>query len=166
MKGGWGVNDFNEIYEIYSNQVYKYLVSLTKDAALAEELTQETFYQAIKSIHKFREDCKFSVWLCQIAKYSYYKYKKKHKNHEEYDIVQENLLNFENPEDIYEKKDSKLTILKAIHMLEEPYKEVISLRTYSELSFKEIGEIFDRTENWARITFYRGKTKLKEVLIK
>jgi RNA polymerase sigma factor (sigma-70 family) len=160
------VNDLNEIYKIYGNQVYKYLVSLTRDAALAEELTQETFYQAIKYIHKFREDCKLSVWLCQIAKYSYYKCKKKHKNYEEYDIIHENMIDSESPEDIYEKKDSKLSILKAIHILEEPYKEVISLRTYSELSFKEIGEIFGRTENWARITFYRGKAKLKEVLIK
>jgi RNA polymerase sigma-70 factor (ECF subfamily) len=160
------VNDFNEIYKIYGNQVYKYLISLTRDAALAEELTQETFYQAIKSIHKFREDCKLSVWLCQIAKYSYYKYKKRHKRHEEYDVVHENMIDSESPEDIYEKKDGKLAILKAIHLLEEPYKEVVSLRTYSELGFKEIGEIFGRTENWARITFYRAKTKLKEILIK
>jgi RNA polymerase sigma factor (sigma-70 family) len=166
MKGGWRVNDFNKIYETYGNQVYKYLVSLTRDASLAEELTQETFYQAVKSIHKFREDCKLSVWLCQIAKYSYYKHKKKHKNHEDYDITQENMIDSESPEYIYEKKDSKLSILKAIHMLEEPYKEVISLRTYSELSFKEIGEIFQKTENWARITFYRGKTKLKDILVK
>lgn len=160
------MNNFNEVYKAYGNQVYKYLVSLTKDAVLAEELTQETFYQAIKSIHKFREDCKLSVWLCQIAKYSYYKYLKKHKNYEEYDNIHQAVIDSEGPEGIYEKKDSKLSILKAIHMLEEPYKEVISLRTYSELSFKEIGEIFSKSENWARVTFYRGKTKLKELLIK
>jgi RNA polymerase sigma-70 factor (ECF subfamily) len=75
------------------------------------------------------------------------------------------MIDCEGPEGIYEKKDSKLSILKAIHMLEEPYKEVINLRTYSELSFKEIGEIFDKSENWARVSFYRGKTKLKELLI-
>lgn len=160
------MNDFNEMYKIYGNQVYKYLISLTRDAAIAEELTQETFYQAIKSIHKFREDCKLSVWLCQIAKYTYYKYKKRQKNHEEYDNIHENMGNSETPEDIYEKKDNKLSILKAIHMLDEPYKELVSLRIYSELSFREIGEIFGRTENWARITFYRGKTKLKEILLK
>lgn len=160
------MNDFNEVYKNYANQVYKYLVSLTKDVALAEELTQETFYQAIKSIHKFRDDCKLSVWLCQIAKYSYYKYLRKHRNYEEYDKINKAMIDFESPECLYEEKDSKLSILKAIHKLEDPYKEVISLRTYSELSFQEIGEIFGKTENWARVTFYRGKTKLKELLVK
>jgi RNA polymerase sigma-70 factor (ECF subfamily) len=100
------VNDFNEVYKDYGNQVYKYLVYLTKDAALAEELTQETFYQAIKSIHKFREDCKLSVWLCQIAKYSYYKYIRKHRNYEEYDKVHQAVIDCESPECIYEKKEN------------------------------------------------------------
>lgn len=164
MKGGRIVNDLDKIYEVYGNQVFKYLVGITRDVQLAEELTQETFYQAIKSIHRFRGDCKLLVWLCQIAKYSYYKYNKKHKEQESLDKISEIMADSESPEYICEKKDNKISVIKAIHILEEPYKEVINLRTYSDLSFKEIGEIFGNSESWARTTFYRGKLKLKEIL--
>lgn len=76
------MDDFDKIYELYGNQVYKFLICLTNDADLSEELTQETFYQAIKSIDKFKGECKLSVWLCQIAKYSYYKHIKKYMHNE------------------------------------------------------------------------------------
>lgn len=160
------MNDFEKIYALYGNQVYKYLVSLTRDSMLAEELTQETFYQAIKSIHRFKGECKLSVWLCQIAKYSFYKYKRKHKQEEkELEQLSSIMMEYESPESISESNESSQSIKAAMSRLKDPYGEVVRLRTYGDLSFREIGDAMGYSENWARITFYRGKLKLKEILI-
>ena len=61
------MQDMEQIYEQYFETVYKYLFCLTRNSDIAEELTQETFYRAVKKINTFKEDCKISVWLCQIA---------------------------------------------------------------------------------------------------
>lgn len=167
MKGGGRVDDFNKIYQLYGVQVYKYLICLTRDAGLAEDLTQETFYQAIKSIGNFRGDCRLSVWLCQIAKYSYYRYRDKNKGqHNSLDEAEDILVDYNNPEGINEKNEEKQILRKAIKDLSTPYLEVVKLRTYGDLSFKEIGDLLGKSETWARTTFYRAKMKLKEVLIK
>jgi RNA polymerase sigma factor (sigma-70 family) len=166
MKGGGRVNDFDKIYEDHGDLVYKYLISLTRNSSLAEELTQETFYQALKSIHRFKGECKLSVWLCQIAKHCYLKYINKHKREEfNFDLIVETLVTNESPENINEKKAEKIALLKAVHKLPEPYREIVNLRTYGDLSFKEIGEVFDNSENWARTTFYRAKLKLRDIIL-
>jgi len=166
VKGGGIVNDFNKIYELHGDLVYKYLISLTKDSLLAEELAQETFYQAIKSIHRFKGLCKLSVWLCQIAKYSYFKHLSKHRKEEiSFDLVSDSLGTHENPENIGEKKADKLALLKSVHKLPEPHREIVNLRIFGDLSFKEIGEIFDNSENWARTTYYRAKLKLRDIIL-
>ena len=158
------MQNIEEIYKQYFKTVYKYLFCLTRNENLAEELTQETFYNAIKHIGKFKGECKISVWLCQIAKHLWYKELKKKKlliiegNYEEKD--------FESSENIEEnviEKESKEILYKKIEGLDEKTKEVINLRIYGELSFKEISEIIGKTENWCRVTFYRGKEKIKEV---
>ncbi|WP_461204900.1 RNA polymerase sigma factor [Clostridium sp. DL1XJH146] len=160
------MNDFDEIYRLYGDQIFKYLVCLTGNIELAEELTQETFYQAIKSINNFKGECKLSVWLCQIAKFSYYKYRNNHcKRKNELENTNIYIQAIETPENILINSEDKLKLYKAIHKLKEPYKEVVNLRTFGELKFKEIGDVFNQSENWARITFYRGKLKLKEILI-
>ena len=69
--------DMDAIYRQYAQTVYHFLLSLTQNADLAEELTQETFYQAIRSIHRFDGSCKLSVWLCQIAKHLWYQHLRK-----------------------------------------------------------------------------------------
>lgn len=154
--------NFEEVYSKYYNSVYRYLITITKDINMAEEITQETFYKALKNIDKFNPDLKMLTWLCEIAKNTYYSYCKKYKKICELD---KNMLDDE--ETIIEKvidSEQNLEILKILHSLEEPYKEVFTLRIYGELSFKQIGEIFDKNENWARVTYYRSKLKIKENL--
>lgn len=154
--------NFEEVYSKYYNSVYRYLITITKDINMAEEITQETFYKALKNIDKFNPDLKMLTWLCEIAKNTYYSYCKKYKKICELD---KNMLDDE--ETIIEKvidSEQNLEILKILHSLEEPYKEVFTLRVYGELSFKQIGEIFDKNENWARVTYYRSKLKIKENL--
>lgn len=152
-----------EIYREYAGMVYKYLISLTRDEGLAEELTQETFYRAIKSSNKYDESCKISTWLCAIAKNVLMTYKRKHPILED---VDETEVATRSAEVEAIGNVSRVELLKKIHEMEDPYKEVIYLRVFGGLSFSEIGEILGKSENYARVTFYRGKEKLgKEVNI-
>ncbi|MCI8393438.1 MAG: sigma-70 family RNA polymerase sigma factor [Clostridia bacterium] len=157
-----GVKNMDEIYLAHSKKVYKYLLSLCNNQDIAEELTQETFYKAIKGIKKFRNDCSVNVWLCRIAKNTWIDYIKKEKQITLISIDNE-LENYIIENDI-DNKDEMLDLYKQIHKLDEKTKEVFILRIKGELSFKEIGNILGQTEVWARITFYRGKMKLKEEL--
>nr|WP_245630326.1 sigma-70 family RNA polymerase sigma factor [Amphibacillus sediminis] len=153
----------DDMYKTHVNTVFKYLMCLTNNVDLSEELTQETFFQAVKSIHRFNGECKISVWLCQIAKHSYYKYLEKNKKykHEKIDVIFDSTDNT-TPETEYINQENKISIFHKIHLLDEPYKEVILLRVLGGLSFKEIGEIQGKNENWARVIFYRAKKKIKE----
>ena len=148
-------------YREYSNMIYKYLLSKTGSEDIAEELTQETFYQAVKSADKFDFSSKVSTWLCSIAKNKLYEYWRKHPDTEELNENTEALLTLEEQ---YISDESKLEILKAIHNLSGPTREVLYLRLFSGLSFREIGEILDKTEQWARVTYYRGKLALRKEL--
>jgi RNA polymerase sigma factor (sigma-70 family) len=159
-KGGKALGDLHEIYNNHSEVVFKYLMCLCHNADLSEELTQETFYQAVRSIDRYNGECKISVWLCQIAKHSYYKYLEKN-NKERRNVLQDNTLHT-SPEDELIHSEDKIALYKTIHLLEEPFKEVLFLRILGGLSFKEIGEIQLKNENWARVTFYRAKMKLRE----
>ena len=125
---------------------------------------QETFYSAIKNINKFRKDSSIKTWLCKIAKNKWIDYcKKKYKISEvNIDDINENLLFTETFENNYTNRDELLNLYKAIHKLDEKSKEVIYLRIRSDLTFKEIGFILGKSEEWARVTFYRAKIKLKE----
>ncbi|MGG2028021.1 sigma-70 family RNA polymerase sigma factor [Gottfriedia sp. S16(2024)] len=154
------MGDLNEIYNNYAEVVFKYLMCLCHDADLSEELTQETFYQAVRSIDSYNGGCKMSVWLCQIAKHSYYKYLEKNKKQRK-EIYQENSIHT-SPETELINSEDKVALYRIIHLLEEPYKEVLLLRILGGLSYKEIGEIQMKNENWARVTFYRAKIKLRE----
>lgn len=150
----------DEIYLNYAEDVFKYLMCLCHNADLSEELTQETFYQAVKSIDRYNGECKMSVWLCQIAKHSYYKYLERNKKPLR-DIFQNEILHL-SPETELIHSEDKIALYRIIHLLDEPYKEVLLLRILGGLSFKEIGEIQLKNENWARVTFYRAKMKLRE----
>ena len=153
---------YDEIYNLYVNDVYKYLVCLTRDMNLAEELTQETFYKAYKSIDNFEGNCKLSVWLHTIAKNSFYSYcmKEKIKN---YGVFDENIISDINIQEDFIQTDDVITLHKILHNLEEPYKEVFTLRIFGELSYKQICEIFGKSESWARVTYYRAKEKIKTI---
>ena len=153
----------DQIYKEHSMTVYKYLLSLTHDEHLAEELTQETFYQAVKCINKFDKSCKITTWLCTIAKNQLLSYNRKHPNTEELETTN---IATGSVEGQVISDMGKVDILKRIHTLEDPFKEVMYLRTFGDLSFKEIGEVLSKSENWARVTFYRGKEKLKREMMK
>lgn len=155
-----------ELYKENSKLVYNYLKSLCSNREIAEELTQETFYRAIKSAKKFKGESKVSTWLCQIAKNVWIDYNKKESKMKlvsfESDEIIKNLLVEKDLEGDIESRNELINLYKKIHKLDENTKEVFYLRIKGELSFKEIGTILDKSEEWARITFYRGKIKLKE----
>lgn len=152
--------EFQEVYQLYFQDVYKYVLSLSRDPALAEEITQETFFKALKHIDSFRGQCRLYVWLCQIAKNTYYTHLEKQNRREpEPEAAGEDSL-----EDRLLTEESAFEIHKVLHHLPEPYKEVFSLRIFGQLSFRQIGELFSKTESWARVTYYRAKLKIKEEL--
>lgn len=155
-------DDIKSYYEEYGRKVYLYLMSLCSDADTAEELTQETFYQAIRSLSKYRGDCSVYTWLCGIAKNMWLRELKRRKNNTVVEPDYSEADNSHTPDEISELRYSKMNLLKQIHELPENEKEIVLLRATGELSFREIGEIFGKTENWARVTFYRAKQKLKE----
>lgn len=155
-----------EIYKKYSRIVYNYLYSLTQNIELSEELTQETFYSAINGIKNFKNECSINVWLCQIAKNKWKDYISKSKKLKlvPFDDTLGITSLDNNIEYSIDSKNEIIQLYKKIHELDEKTREVFYLRIKGELSFKEIGEILNKTEEWARITFYRGKIKLKEAL--
>ena len=158
------MQDIEQIYKEYFQTVNKYLFCLTRNNDISEELTQETFYRAVKKINTYRGECKISVWLCQIAKNLWYDYCRKNKNTS---IKNEDDLFNNQPINTLEEKiianDEKISLYKKMQKLDDKTREVMYLRITGELNFKEIGVILNKTENWARVTFYRGKNKLKEV---
>lgn len=155
-------SELENYYREYGKKVYLFLMSLSGDSDISEELTQETFYQAIKSINRFEGKCSVYTWLCQIAKNLWCRELDCRKRHpvSEYDANARSPS--ANPEEIISLKDEKMNVLKRLHTLPEHEKEIILLRATGELSFREIGEIFEKSENWARVTYYRAKQKLKK----
>lgn len=153
-----------EIYKEYSKIVYSYLISLTNNPEIAEELMQETFYSAVKNIKKYRGDASLKTWLCKIAKNKWLDYLKKIKQTNEtgIDEIEEKFLLVNSFEEEFSNKEAVLDLYKKIHKLDEKTREVIYLRIRADLSFKEIGIIMGQSEQWARVTFYRAKVKLKE----
>ena len=154
-----------KIYQEYSETVYKYLFCLTSDADLAEDLTQETFAIAVKNIPKFRGDCKVSSWLCQIAKHLWYKELKRNKkdNNVSLENISDELIDTQTIEKTVHQEEEKLQLFKNMQKLDELARKVIYLRIMGNLSFAEIGEVLGKTSNWARVTFFRAKQKMKEV---
>lgn len=154
------MEDMQKVYQRHAQTVYKFLLAQCHDPDLAEELTQETFYQAVRSVGCFDGSCKVSVWLCQIAKHLWYQHLRKRKRE------------VPMPEDPPEapgpsaeagllEKEGQMSLLRQVHGLPEQQREVVYLRAFGGLSFREIGDVMGKTENWARVTFYRSKEKLR-----
>lgn len=152
------MQSMDKIYREYAELVYRFLLGKTGNENIAEELTQETFYQAVKCSDRFDGSCKVSTWLCAIAKNQLAFYLRKNHFYEELDTVE---LVAPSAEDTYFQTQQKVALMKELHAIPEPYREVMYLRLFGNLSFREIGEIMERTESWARVTFYRGKEKLR-----
>lgn len=158
--------NIQEAYEQYFSTVYRYLITMTGgNEDLSEELTQETFYRATQKISEFRGDSKMSTWLCQIAKYTFYQCLDKNKRRKEVPLDDAVVLAVrEETEKAVEEEESKLLFYKQIQSLGSPMRDVVMLRLTGELSFKEIGDILSKSENWARVTFYRAKQILGKEL--
>ena len=150
----------DEIYRRHAQTVYKFLLSRCGDPDLAEDLTQETFYQAVRSIDRFDGSCKLSVWLCQIAKHLWYQHLRKQKR--EVPLPEEIDLPIPSAEEGLLEQEGRLELLRQIHALPEVQREVVYLRAFGNLSFREIGDVLGKTETWARVTFYRGKEQLRK----
>lgn len=153
---------FEEIYKEYFSGVYKYVYSLCRNESLAEEVTQETFYKAMENLDKFRGETRLFVWLCQIAKNTYFNHCRKQKrqvSHEEMASLQS-----ENLEEAFFDKETAGRLLQLLHQLNEPYKEVFTLRVYGQLPFSQIGQLFGKSNSWARLIYYRAKQEIRRNL--
>ncbi len=155
--------EFEQIYTTYFRDVYRYIYKLSHSEHIADEITSETFFKAMKSIDRFRGDCDIRVWLCQIAKNCYYSYIKKEGQTECIDNIEiaEQGASFE--EQLF-RHDTAMQIQNILHDIPQPYKEVFMWRVYAELSFRQIGQIFGKSENWACVTYHRARNKIKEKL--
>ena len=149
---------FEEVYRRYFADVYKYVLALSRDETVAEEVTQETFFKALTAIDGFRGQCQLRVWLCQIARNQYLTLCRERKK---FTDAEPEPGDSGIEEGFADREDARrLHIL--LHALPEPYKEVFSLRTFGELPFSQIGELFGKTESCARVTYFRARRKLKE----
>ena len=153
------MQSMDKIYREYARMVYRYLYSYTRNADLAEELTQETFFQAIRSIDRYDGSAKLSTWLCAIAKNVLHTWNRKNPPAEK--LTEESSI-APSAETEALHAIGHVELLQLLHLIPEPYKEVLYLRLFGGLSFREIGTVMEKTENWARITFYRGKSKLRK----
>ena len=165
-EGGDRVTDFERVYDTYFNDVYLYILRLSGNEHLAEEITSDTFFKAMQSIDSFRGDCDVCVWLCQIAKNCYYSHVKKTSRIEQVDQAELQEIPDLAPSvaDEYARCDEIERIQKILHDVSEPYKEVFMWRVYAELSFKQIAQIFGKTENWACVTYHRARKMIKDRL--
>ncbi|MBR2387947.1 MAG: RNA polymerase sigma factor [Clostridia bacterium] len=160
------MTDFEQLYNTYFNDVYRYILRLSGDEHIAEEITSDTFFKAMNSIDSFRGDCDVRVWLCQIAKNFYYSYIKKKNRTEQVDEAALGELPDLSPSisDELSQRDEVERIQRILHTVDEPYKEVFMWRVYAELSFGQIAKIFGKTENWACVTYHRARKKILEGL--
>lgn len=155
---------FEEVYELYFKDVYKYVCALCHNPDEAQELTQETFYQAMKAMPSFRGECKLLVWLCQIAKHAYFARLRREKRMADGPLDEaadaralSDMTSFE--QRLLDEADA-FAVHQYLHRLDEPYKEVFMLRVFAELSFQKIAQLFERTEGWARVCYHRAKLRL------
>ena len=156
--------DIEAAFVEHFSYVYLYIRKLSHNEAIAEEITSETFFKALSAIDSFREDCDIRVWLCQIAKNCYFTHVKKLQREQPLESsdtdVPDSLLS--GPMEAVLSKETVTEIQRSLHWLDEPYKEVFMWRTLGELSFKQIGALFGKTENWACVTYHRARKKIQE----
>lgn len=156
--------DVEALYTEYFHDIYLYLCSVSHNSDLAEELTQDTFFKAMKSANSFRGDCDVRVWLTQIAKNLYLTHCKKQNRFTGEEIPESEPDRTVSVEEHLEDAQQAMRIHRILHGMKEPQKEVFSLRVFGELSFRQIGEIFGKTESWARVTFHRAKLMIIDAL--
>ena len=155
------MSDFETIYRTYFTDVELYLRAICRDVNLAEELTEQVFFQALRNLHTFRGDCDIRTWLCSMARNCYLSHLRKARPTVDLSEVQ-----IPDPKQAVEEqvadRQQAMAIHQILHDLKEPYKEVFSLRVFGQLSFEDIGSLFGRTANWACVTYHRARAKIQK----
>jgi RNA polymerase sigma factor (sigma-70 family) len=154
------VTQLEDIYNTYFKDVFLYVYSLSGDKHISEDITSETFIKALSSLDNFRGNSDIRVWLCQIAKNSYYSYLRKKKSFVDFESVPESASG-DNVEQEIATSEASVKVHEMIQNLKEPYKKVLTLRLFGELSFKQIGKLFGKSDNWACVTYHRAREKVK-----
>ena len=158
------MTDFERTYREYFSYVYRYVCSLCRNEAIAEDVTSEAFLKALKHIEQYKGECDIKVWLCQIAKNTYFAMRRRSRRMQLADAEPHGPAQGEDVGAAVENHMDALEIHKRIHTLVEPYKEVFSLRMFGELPYADIAELFGKTESWARVTYHRAKLMIREGL--
>lgn len=159
--------EFDEIYRLYSADLYRFILNLCKNDSLAMDIMQDTMLRAIENISKFKGNCSIKTYLFTIARNLYLDTLKKSENKNiSSDEAEQEFSDGTSFVDKLTDKESALTIHRFLHCLDDPYKEIFSLRVFAELSFREIGDIFGNSENWARTAFFRAKKKIITLMTK
>lgn len=155
-----------EIYQTYFHDVYRFLLRLSRDEQVAEELTSQTFFKAMEGLPRFRGDCQVRVWLCQIAKNCYYSHVRQQSRTDPLDEVALAALPGEedSPEQQCQRRETARQVREVLRQLPQPYQEVFLWRALAELSFKEIGQMFHKSDNWACVTYHRAKNMMRKGL--
>lgn len=156
------MTEFEEIYRTYFGDVYRYALKLSGNKTEAEEITSDTFFKALRSLDGFRGDCELRVWLCRIAKNCFYTRLKKAGRQAETERIETPLV--DDPEERLLRRNDAERIRRVLHGLPEQYREVFMWRVFAELSFKEIAEIFGKSDNWACVTYHRAKAMINSRL--
>ena len=155
------MNDMEEVYAVYFDDVYRYLLALSGDEGTAEELTSETFFRALGALDRFRGDCSVRVWLCQIAKNLFFSQKRREQR---LAPLEDCAAPADDPAERIEDRSEAERIQTLLHGRKEPDKEVFMWRVYGEKSFREIAGLFGKTENWACVTYHRARKMIREGL--
>ena len=154
--------DFEEIYRRYFGDVYRYLLRLSGSETAAEDVTSETFLRAMQALPRFRGDCDVRVWLCRIARNTYFSICRDPDNQPMEEPGEERAGSAPSPEEETLRREESRRLRQLLHGLEEPYREVFLWRHYGDLSFREIGQLFGKSENWACVTYHRARGKLRK----
>ena len=149
-------DSFTQVYQSYFDPVYRYALSLSGSPHIAEEITQETFFKALRSLNQFQGRSSLKSWLCAIAKNLWLSEQRK------IDDATHLSDPSAGPEETIVRQDEHMRIHRLLHHLSEPYREVFTLRTLGQLSFRDIGELFGKSENWACVTYHRAKTIIRK----
>ena len=151
--------DFEKIYHTYFMEIYSYVMTLVKNPDQAEEITQEAFFKALKTKKTYEGRSSEFTWLCAIAKNTAIDFMRKSAHTKE---LTEDVAFEDGVSKSLEDEETTLKIHQILHTMEEPYKEVFQLRIFGELPFAKIGQIFGKSENWARVTYHRARLKIQE----
>ena len=154
--------DFEEVYRRYFGDVYRYLLRLSGSETAAEDITSETFLRAMQALPRFRGDCDVRVWLCRIARNTYFSTRRDPDNQPMEEPGEDPRGAAPSPEEETLRREEGQRLRRLLHDLEEPYREVFLWRHYGDLSFREIGQLFGKSENWACVTYHRARGKLRK----